>query len=218
MPAAESRIADCWIGAAAGLSLLFGSDTGVYLIAAVSFYGLLCWGYRPGGKRFLNIPFAWKTGVTMLGTFLGGLSWASRGTCFQPAFWPRYWESSLLYSGGIGSLPMSVGIANPQEFVLLITVLTTYSFAIANALFRLITHRLEATGPCAGAGGGLWAGNADPVHQSLSPLQHLPLDYSLLHSFDALLLAMEGFAERFSCGIRRNASRERPLESPRSRL
>ncbi len=91
------------------------------------------WGYRPGGKRFLNIPFAWKTGVTMLGTFLGGLSWASRGTCFQPAFWPRYWESSLLYSGGIGSLPMSVGIANPQEFVLLITVLTTYSFAIANA-------------------------------------------------------------------------------------
>ena len=81
----------------------------------------------------------------MLGTFLGGLSWASRGTCFQPAFWPRYWESSLLYSGGIGSLPMSVGIANPQEFVLLITVLTTYSFAIANALFRLITHKLEAT-------------------------------------------------------------------------
>jgi len=133
------------IGGAAGLGLLFGSDTGIYVIAAVIFYGLLCWGYRPGGKRLLNIPFARNTGVAMLATFLGGLSWASRGTCFHPEFWPAYWESILLYSGGMSSLPMSLGIERPQEFVLLMTVLTTYSFAIAIALFRLITRKLEAT-------------------------------------------------------------------------
>ncbi|HUE17915.1 MAG TPA: hypothetical protein VMR25_27410, partial [Planctomycetaceae bacterium] len=133
------------IGGAAGAGLLFATDTGIYLIAAVMFYGLLCWSYRPDGKRRLTLPFARNTGLALCATLLGGLSWASRGTCFQPAFWPAYLESTLLYSGGMGSLPMSQGIAHPREFALLMIVLTTYTLALAIALFRSVTPKLEAT-------------------------------------------------------------------------
>ncbi|HUE17913.1 MAG TPA: hypothetical protein VMR25_27400 [Planctomycetaceae bacterium] len=133
------------IGGAAGAGLLFGSDTGVYVIAAVLFYGLLCWGYRPAGKRQLTLPFVGSTGLALCATFLGGLSWASRGTCFQAAFWPKYWEAILFYSGGMSSLPMSLGMERPQEFLLLLAALTTYTFAIAFALFRWLIHKLDPT-------------------------------------------------------------------------
>lgn len=132
------------IGAVAGLAVLFGTDTGVYSTAALVFYCGLCFGYRADGKPLLTGPFLLATGGAFIAVVIAGLSWASRGTLFTRAFWLGYWESLLFYSGGISALPMHDGIAQREDFLLLMVALLVYTFALCSALLRWITQTLTA--------------------------------------------------------------------------
>lgn len=133
------------IGCLAGLSLLIGTDTGLYTIAALVFYCGLCRGFHLNGRVLLTRTFVVNVGLSFFVVAVTGLSWASRGTLLQSEFWRGYLEPLILYGGGIGALPMHDGLEYSGEFLLLMAALTTYSFHVVSAIFRMITRRLEAT-------------------------------------------------------------------------
>ena len=102
------------VGALAGLSLLFETDTGIYIVFTFAVYSLLStWftsSHAPGALR-PRVPMpgrpiliAW---LIAAGTLLSGMAIGSRGTLLQPAFWRGWLECFSQYPSGISMMPVS---------------------------------------------------------------------------------------------------------------
>ncbi|WP_435016336.1 hypothetical protein TA3x_003901 [Tundrisphaera sp. TA3] len=119
-----------WIalaGMLVGLSILFETDTGLYLAATLGL-ALACLpgcpsafpeiGSRVGAVRafFGRCVLA---GGAMAATLLAGLAIASRGTLLRREFWMGWLEPLRLYGGGVSALPIRAidGLTGPIVFL-----------------------------------------------------------------------------------------------------
>ena len=101
-------------GALAGLSLLFETDTGIYITFTFAVYSLLTTYFthdrsradlRPRFSKLARPALnAWLVAV---GTLLAGMAIGSRGTLFQAAFWRGWLECFSEYPSGISMMPVS---------------------------------------------------------------------------------------------------------------
>ena len=97
-------------GALTGLSLLFETDTGIYIAFTMGIYCLL-WKPQPtggksghlGGRKASLIAGCW---LLAGGFLLAGMAIGSRGTLFQAAFWRGWMECFTAYPNGISMMPV----------------------------------------------------------------------------------------------------------------
>jgi hypothetical protein len=121
-------------GAAAGLAVVFGTDTGIYLTAATSCYAAACVYMRPSRRLIGSIAggvFAWLA-VTLL-----GLGIASRGSFTSSTYWLGWSESLWVYGAGLGSLPIRDLGRSPFALATLALVLFVYLFVVCRMMTRL---------------------------------------------------------------------------------
>lgn len=115
-------------GSLAGLSLLFGTDTGVYLAAALVVFSILATVQSWPNPRWSDLAWLWGSYVAATTT---GLLIASRGTLFESRFWMGYFESLLEYGGGFGALPISAMMTIPLYVLLLFLLLMVYTLTVS---------------------------------------------------------------------------------------
>lgn len=126
----KPRLAAIGAGCLGGLSLLFGTDTGIYVALSLMLFTFLS---ILGTRSVANakvLGLLWASYATVL---IAGLSVVSRGTMWQSRFWKGYFESLLEYGGGFGALPVSDAIVQPLVALLLFGILMLYTLTIANA-------------------------------------------------------------------------------------
>lgn len=143
-----ARSGKAWLGLPAGLfaalAVLFGTDTGLYLLVCLGGYLLAVprLQIENGSPR----PVRRFAGWTMLGlaiTLLGGLAIASRGTLLRPEFWMGWTESLRLFNDGFGHMPILGAVQGDRtSFVLLMVMLLAYLFAVGRMLQEFGCRRL----------------------------------------------------------------------------
>ncbi len=97
-------------GALAGLSLLFETDTGIYIAFT---FGAYCVLWQPGSYAFNaarsfrskwnTVAFAW---LLAAGVLLSGMAVGSRGAMWHSAFWRGWMECFTAYPAGISMMPV----------------------------------------------------------------------------------------------------------------
>ena len=139
-------------GSAGGLSVLFGADTGIYILAGLSVVtGLLVLQWlasrdstRAGADSatvkgpFGNLLLIWGSCFVSM---VVGLTLASRGTLADPRFWLGYYEAVLTYGGGFGAMPLQDVIADPLVAVMFLTILCVYTLTLSAAIARASAGR-----------------------------------------------------------------------------
>jgi hypothetical protein len=121
-------------GIAAGLAVLFGTDTGIYLTAAVGCYAVGCAVARPSRRLVMAVAWGACSWLTMV---LVGLSAASRMSILSIQFWKGWSEPLWVYGGGLGSLPIAgMGWSN-RSVLVLVMVIFVYLFVICRMFLRL---------------------------------------------------------------------------------
>ncbi len=124
-------------GAAVGASLVFSTDTGLYLAAAVAFYGICA--ARAGKQEALRLRDAAGCAVSALVVLLAGLAVAARGGVFGGEFWSGWLEPLRDYRGGFAQVSFEAG---PSGFtvacfaLLAIFYLSVAGRSLAGVLYR----------------------------------------------------------------------------------
>ncbi|HEX2150228.1 MAG TPA: hypothetical protein VHI31_08680 [Actinomycetota bacterium] len=142
-----------WLLGAAGLTgagLLFETDTGLYLVAAMGLYWLGKLIQSPDRRADVKL-LAVSVGIA-LGVLFAGLLVASRGTVFSPAFWRGWLENLELTSAGYTLMPLigriqlyeGGGPVHGRHVALFFLVMVVSVAVIANLVVRLLHRR--ATG------------------------------------------------------------------------
>lgn len=131
-----------WLHLASGLAgagVLFGTDTGTYLVVAVIAYCVLFRTLPTAGRDVLRsfLSAARCAGVA-LAVILPMLWLAGRGTLGLKRFWTGWLEPVVTYSGGIGALPAAT--APPLALLLFSVVVVTYLVAVGVTLVKLTSH------------------------------------------------------------------------------
>lgn len=124
-------------GVFCGFSLLFGTDTGIYVASATALFSFISFVRPSTPTRRRELLILW---VMCSAVFLSGLTIVSRGTLLSSEFWSGYYESLLDYGGGFGSLPVSGMLTSPSHALLLLFILCTYSLTISGKLAAIL-HR-----------------------------------------------------------------------------
>jgi hypothetical protein len=135
------------IGSLAGLSVLFGTDTGVYTLAALAVYCLFATRPQSSAAAESGVRFIATTAFSLFSVAALGLSICSRWTMLRPEFLSGYFESLLLFGEGFGSLPMRSGMAHPMDFILTMTVLTLYTSTLVLSSDRFLNGDIAANDP-----------------------------------------------------------------------
>ncbi len=133
-------------GALAGLSLLFETDTGVYITFTFVVYSVF---YLRGVRREAHAgSFAGRMamvgGAWLLfsGMFLSGMAIASRGTIGQAAFWRGWIECFTAYPNGLSMVPVAQYMSGMFYGMILVGV---YLFALCYYFHRLHERQDEKT-------------------------------------------------------------------------
>lgn len=123
-------------GAAVGASLVFSTDTGVYLAAAVAFYGICAaCGDRQAAPRGRDAA----AGAAALVVLLAGLAVAARGGVFSGEFWSGWLEPLLDYRGGFAQVSFEAG---PSAFtVACFALLAVFYLAVAGRCLAGVLYR-----------------------------------------------------------------------------
>jgi hypothetical protein len=93
----------------AGLSIVFETDTGIFLVATLVLYGVGRRVVAPIGTFGSSRPVCSTAlaSMAMLGALLIGLALASRGTFLETRFWPLWLEGPLEYSAKFAARPFA---------------------------------------------------------------------------------------------------------------
>ncbi|HEX8199783.1 MAG TPA: hypothetical protein VF590_04795, partial [Isosphaeraceae bacterium] len=147
------------IGALTGLAVLFGTDTGLYLLATLLLY-LACL-LSPAARRAAPV---WREGLlatpavtlsTMAMTVLVGFAVASRGTLVRADFWAGWMEAPRVYIAGLSALPMATA-PNTKALILFAIMVSTYLVFLGLLVVAVLDGRAEGeliAGGCLGAYG-----------------------------------------------------------------
>ncbi len=124
-------------GAAVGAALVFSTDTGLYLAAALTFYAICAaWGDREAAPRVRD---AAAGAVAALVVLLAGLAVAARGGIFKGEFWSGWLEPLRDYRGGFAQVSFEAG---PSGFtVACFAVLAVFYLAIAGRCLARVLYR-----------------------------------------------------------------------------
>lgn len=128
--ASKPRLAAIGAGGLGALSLLFGTDTGIYVALSLMLFTFLS---VLGTRSFAHAKELGLLWITYFTVLIAGLAIVSRGTMWQPRFWKGYFESLLEYGGGFGALPISDAVVYPEIALLLFGILMLYTLTIAKA-------------------------------------------------------------------------------------
>lgn len=134
------------LGMLAGLAILFGTDTGIYLLACIAAYSSAL--RVAGASGSIPREARASTGWALLGLALvlpAGLAIASRGTLLRPEFWSGWFEALISFPGGIGQLPIRDAGVDGRAHLLLTLMLVTYLFTLLRGLEQLSRKALDAT-------------------------------------------------------------------------
>ncbi|MEX2586633.1 MAG: hypothetical protein WD602_01385 [Actinomycetota bacterium] len=125
-------------GAAAGLAVAFGTDTGLYLGAACGFYWV-CTAWMEGRwkERFKDLA---AFGVTSVGILLAVLTVAGRGRILIADFWLGWLESILEFGGGFAQLPLAT-VPNTVTVVSFLAIFFAYVTFVGYCVVRLAHGR-----------------------------------------------------------------------------
>lgn len=124
-------------GAAVGAAMVFSTDTGMYLAAAVAFYGICAaWG---DPKAAFRTRAAAGCALTALAVLLAGLALAARGRIFSGEFWSGWLEPIGDYRGGFAQVSFEAG---PSAFtVACFTLLAVLYLAVAGRCLAKVLYR-----------------------------------------------------------------------------
>ncbi len=126
-------------GLAAGLGVIFETETGFYLLVTFLIYTVFQAGIAPTLRRPRGLK-SWAAAeiaffATALGIVLIVLLYASRGTVFTHAFFAGWMEAFVVFAGqGVGALPLAE--LPDSTFLLFIFMIATYLAVIAYAVIR----------------------------------------------------------------------------------
>lgn len=125
-------------GAAVGMALLFATDTGLYLAAALTFYWLAT--LRLSTDRRKHLLDALSSVVVAFVVLIAGLLVASRGGLFTPEFVEGWLQAILEFGGGFAQLPMATA-PNAVTVAAFVVLFFCYLTLIGWSLARLIHNR-----------------------------------------------------------------------------
>jgi hypothetical protein len=129
------------VGGLTGASVLFGTDTGIYIsVAMFVVSAMVVLQHRQSNlrKTCLSLLFLWSSAVV---TLLLGLWIAGRGTLLESSFWAGYFEVLFLYPSGFSAHPLSEILSDPFVAVLLFVVLMTYTVTLGGVFSRCLLGR-----------------------------------------------------------------------------
>lgn len=115
-------------GMLGGCSILFGTDTGIYVVVSLVIYSV--WSILNAKSRRACMSLTWLWGF-LLATAFTGLWIASRNTLWERRFWTGYYEAVLEFGSGFGAMPLADSLGNPVCASLFVLVLMTYSVTVA---------------------------------------------------------------------------------------
>lgn len=126
---------------AVGLGLLFEIDTGLYLLASLSYYLFVTWlhGVRGvGGPWSANLDTRSIAAVAaaLISVTAAGLFIASRGTMFSPEFFEGWLEGIRLLGNGISSEPIAK--SGPRALAIFVAMV---SLSICSMLLPILRRR-----------------------------------------------------------------------------
>lgn len=124
-------------GVLVGLAVVFSTDTGLYLGAAVVFYWLcVAWGGRNPTFRPMDVVWALAGAAA---TLAAGLAVAARGTIFDGAFWNGWLEPLRDYRGGYFQVPLATF---PDDFTVACFAVLVFTYlAIAGGCLTKVLYR-----------------------------------------------------------------------------
>jgi hypothetical protein len=124
-------------GAAVGAALVFSTDTGLYLAAAIAFYGICAaWGDRLAAPRLRDAAGCAAAALVVL---FAGLAVAARGGVFGGEFWSGWLEPIGDYRGGFAQVSFEAG---PSGFtVFCFAVLAVFYLAAAGRCLAAVLYR-----------------------------------------------------------------------------
>ncbi len=125
-------------GAAVGMALLFATDTGLYLAAALTFYWLAT--LRLSTDKRKHLFDAASSVVVAFVVLIAGLLVASRGSLFTSEFVKGWLQAILEFGGGFAQLPMATS-PNAVTFAAFALLFFSYLTLIGWSLARLIHNR-----------------------------------------------------------------------------
>jgi hypothetical protein len=129
------------VGGLTGASVLFGTDTGIYIAVAMFVVSaLLGLQHRQSNLRrtCFSLLLLWASAAV---TLLAGLWIAGRGTLLESSFWTGYFEVLFLYPSGFSAHPLSEILSDPFVAVLLFVVLMTYTVTLGGVFSRCFLGR-----------------------------------------------------------------------------
>lgn len=129
------------VGGLTGVSVLFGTDTGIYIsVAMFVVSALLVLQRRQSNLRgnYFSLLLLWASAAV---TLLAGLWIAGRGTLLESSFWTGYFEVLFLYPSGFSAHPLSEILSDPFVAVLLFVVLMTYTITLGGVFSRCFLGR-----------------------------------------------------------------------------
>ncbi|HEU4866155.1 MAG TPA: hypothetical protein VFV09_00365, partial [Actinomycetota bacterium] len=125
-------------GAAVGMALLFATDTGLYLAAALTFYWLATLRLSTGKRKHL-VDAALSVVVAFV-VLIAGLLVASRGGLFTLEFVEGWLQAILEFGGGFAQLPMATA-PNAVTVAAFALLFFCYLTLIGWSLARLVHNR-----------------------------------------------------------------------------
>ena len=132
-------VASVAAGSLAGLGVLCGTDTGIYLTVALFLFSMLCLRGVPSQNGQFSQIGIW---VSYFVVCTAGLLVASRGTMWQVRFWTGYFEALLEYGSGFGALPISSLMIEPVDVALFFVILMIYTLTVSRAFSGFIRGSL----------------------------------------------------------------------------
>ena len=136
----SSRIWSLTTGALLGFSIIFETDTGIYLTLVFIAYWVLSIGIQ---KKGLSSHLFEATSALLTGAFvmLCVLAIASRGTLFHEEFWNGWTESLRSYGAGVSLLP--IAIVPDSTLLFFAFILVIYFLVMGFAFLKLFLRQTE---------------------------------------------------------------------------
>lgn len=123
-----------------GLAILFETDTGLYLAAALLFFvGIrIHEALADGSRRVVALlPSIMEGGLILLATVSAGLAIASRGDAFRQGFVQQWLEVLALYPSGMSMIPV---FSHTRGLVFSLLPIGTYLVALCFGIVRIINR------------------------------------------------------------------------------
>jgi hypothetical protein len=129
------------VGALLGLAVLFSTDTGLYLAAAVAFYWFCtAWGSPGRGPSLVDV--AWSV-TAAVATLVAGMAVAARGTLLTSSFWSGWLEPLRDYRGGFAQAPLAT-VPDRLSVALFVILLFVYLAFAGHCMAKILYRRASS--------------------------------------------------------------------------